>query len=388
MKMRLIAAALLLATILGLFGCAALPANDTGGASSEDPALLPGSELMDVSDETATSENLLNVAMLDENDRPIFQIVYNISASLRVQEQCETLAADIYNATGVTLPVVHSMEAQKTYEITVGEIARKETVDVIDGFELGENDFTVCVVGTRVLIYAETDHALVSAVLYFMDQIVYRSETKRIYGVEKDLSFTYQPSGEPTVTVEESEDNRYVNITLQDGAFATYVRLSYTGNKGWRIQTKYRKVEPFRDDGAAQILAYSLGEYKLGTEDERFYTEEIRGSKIGGVLRVRSEDGSRADISLDSENFNLRFYTSEGNLSQEITEITCNAGGSSITGTLNTGEAIFGTGERFNATNQRGNLIELFTKDIWSKNNACYMDACIKIFETINNRGD
>ncbi len=370
MRIRLIAAALLLATAFGLLGCSAVPAGDMADVL-EDPALLSGSGLLNTGDGEESAEELINVAALDEKDKPIFQIVYNISAGLRVQEQCETLAADIYNATGVTLPVVHSMEPQKTYEITVGEIARKETIDVIDGFELGDNDFTVCVVGTRVLIYAETDHALVSAVIYFMDELVQRSEIKRIYGVENDLDFTYRPSGAPTVSAEQSKDGHYVDVTLQDGAFSTYVRLSYTGNKGWRIQTKYRKVEPFRDDGAAQVLAYSLGEYKLGTEDERFYTEPLHTSIVGNVMRVRSDDNNRVDIALDV--FGLKFYTSENEFSSEITGITCNAGGSTITGTLNDGEAIFGTGERFNSTNQRGKQIEMFTKDIWSKDNACYM---------------
>ncbi len=372
MRIRLIAALLTLASVFGIFGCSAVPAGDMAEVL-EDSALLSGSGLLNTGNGEESAEDLINVAALDEDGQPLFQIVYNISAGLRVQDQCETLAADIYDATGVTLPVVHSMAPQKTYEITVGDIARRETIDVIDGFDLGDNDFTICVVGTRVLIYAETDHALVSAVIYFMDELVQRSELQGIYAVKNDLEITYRPSGTPTVTVQESEDSRYVNITLQDGVFATYVRLSYTGNKGWRIQTKYRETEAFRDDGAAQVLAYSLGEYKLGTEDARFYTEEIQSSKVGDVLSVSSKDGSRVEISLNSADFGLRFYTADGDLSAEITSITCNAGGSTITGTLNDGEAIFGTGERFNAANQRGKKIEMFTKDIWSKDNACYM---------------
>ena len=45
----------------------------------------------------------------------------------------------------------------------------------------------------------------------------------------------------------------------------------------------------------------------------------------------------------------------------------------SISGLLEDGEAVFGTGERFNTANQRGNKIDMFTNDIWSKANACYM---------------
>jgi len=372
-KTRLLALVLVLASALGLFGCAAIggPAQENGAAVPDNFIGANGDGLLSNTEEVP--ENLVNIAGVDGNEKPIFQIVYDLQASLRVQEQCETLAADIYEATGVTVPVVHSSLPQKTYEIMVGNVKRKATIEKMDELneKLEANDFAVCVVGTRVVIYAKNDAAMVSAMYYFMDQLVYRSEMQGIYGVKDDTDFIYHPSGEPTVKIEPSEDDRYVELVMQDGVFKAYVRLSYTGNKGWRIQTKHREAEAFRELGAAQQLAYSLGEYKPGVEDERFYTEKLTTSKVGDVLRVESDGSGYVEIT--TEPFGLKFYTKQGALSAEITDITCNAGGSSITGTLNEGEGVFGTGERFDATNQRGKKIEMWSTDFWSREDACYM---------------
>lgn len=185
MKNRWIAAVLVIATVFGLFGCAG-----TGTSVSEKigekNGFVSAKEGVSLSGEKAEDETLINVAKTDEEGKPLFQIVYDIGAGLRVKEQCEVLAADIYDVTGVDVPVVHSMEKQKPYEITVGAIARKETVEVIDNFSLADTDFAICTVGTRVLIYAETDQALISGMIFFMEQTVTRSASQGMYGLPDD----------------------------------------------------------------------------------------------------------------------------------------------------------------------------------------------------------
>ena len=257
---RCISVILTLASLTGLFGCACAQAPAHTRASEEiegfisadaDAALL-SSDL---------SKSNVNVAATDENGEALFQIVYDIGATLRVKEQCEALAADIYEETGVEVPVVHSMEKQKEYEITVGDIARSETIDVIDGFDLEDTDFVICTVGTRILIYAENDESLVSAVIFFTEQVVTRSALQFFYGIPSDYSFTYHPNDVPVLTLLESKDPRTVEFKLENGpSMYTYVRLSYTGNEGWRIQTKYSEQSEFRDTGASQLLAYTLGD--------------------------------------------------------------------------------------------------------------------------------
>jgi hypothetical protein len=341
MKLKLISLILLISTVFGLFGCTVTPIKQNEDA--EETALLSGSALLDVTSEKGENE-LLNLAATDENGDPVFQIVYEIGAELRVQEQCQALAADIYETTGVVVPVVHSSMPQKKYELTVGEVKRAETIDIIDGFELEDNDFVVRVIDTRILIYAEASQSLVSAVIYFMDQAVTKSAMQILYGIEKDYDYTYHPIENPPITVTGITDG-YVDFRLENGfSMYTYARLTYTGRSGWRLRTKYRESDAFREDGASQILAYSMGEYVLGTEDERFYTEAFASSQVGTVYTVTGPDGSRVEI--NTAVFKMGFFTPSGKLASTVTNLSHNAGGSSIAGVLEAGEAMFGTGER------------------------------------------
>jgi len=382
MKTRLIALVLVLASTLGLFGCAWMtePAEEVGAGVPE--GFIGANEDGFLNDESVNEENLINVAAVDSNEEALFQIVYNYGAGLRVEDQCQTLAADIYDATGVTVPVVHSSQQQKTYEIMVGDVARSETIGTIDVLRetLEETDFAICVIGTRVVIYATTDSSLTAGVIFFMDQLVKRSALQGIYGIEKDCYFVYHPNENPEIELLESADDRCVEFKMEIGpAMYTYVRLSYTGNQGWRIQTKYRATEDFRADGASQILAYSLGEYTLGTEDERFYLEDVNTSKTQSALTVTSEDGSRVEINLSE--FQMDFYAKDSKEpAATITNIAHNAGNSTIVGTLNEKEAIFGTGERFDRVNQRGNKLELFIKDMWLSVKAHYITVPLLCF--------
>jgi len=117
--------------------------------------------------------------------------------------------------------------------------------------------------------------------------------------------------------------------------------------------------------GAAQRLAYSLG------EEDPSLIEKVETVTTDTKCTVTAKDGSRVEI--DLVQFCMIFYTPSGEVAAEVTDISANALGSSIAGVLEADEAIFGTGERFNTANQRGNYIEMFTKDIWSKPEACYM---------------
>ena len=380
-KMRLIAFALILASTLGLFGCAwmATPVNDAEAIVPEN--FIGANEDGFLNNERLNGDSLVNIAEIDKNEKAIFQIVYKDGA-LRVEDQCRTLAADIYDATGVTVSVAHSNQPQKTYEILVGDVNRIETVDKVNELrdELADTDFAIYVIGTRIVIYAKSDAALTAGVIFFMDQLAQKSPLQGIYGIEKDCAFIYHPSETPGVELLESEDGRCVDLKLENGsALYTYVRLTYTGNHGWRIQTKYREADAFRADGASQILAYSLGEYALGTEDDRFHLESVATSKTQSTLIVTSEDGSRVEINLSK--FQMDFYAKDSaEPAATITNIAHNSGYSSIVGTLNDKEAVFGTGERFDKVNQRGEKLEMFIKDFWLSAKAHYITVPLLCF--------
>ena len=376
MKTKLIAVVLVLATVLGVCGCAAVAAPDVAeNVAAQDPNFISANKTL-LSEEDSDAD-LVNLAALDENEKPIYQIVYNARASLRVKEQCEALAASIADTTGVELSVRDSTKAKaQEYEIVVGECKRDvEMANKVESFDLEDSDFVICFAGSRLLIYAETDYALVSGMIYMIEIIAKKDPMKGLFGIEYGYEFKYHPAENPTV--EASADGEYyVNVTLNNGpAMNTYARISYTGGKGWRLQTKFSAKDEFKDAGAAQVLAYSMGEYQLGTEDDRFYKEKITTKQVGDVFVASHPEGG--EVKINTKSFRMDFYSAKGDLSASVTNLTHNAGGSSITGEFKDDgknkEAVFGTGERMNGANQRGNKIEMFTKDIWSRADACYM---------------
>ena len=368
MNFRWISIILLFATVFGLLGCTVpLPKEENDILQNEsfisaDKALLSAD----------TSEDLVNLASVDADDTPLFQIVYDAEAGLRVAEQCEALAASIGDATGVDVPVYDSLMPVGEYEIVVGKLKRDvATANKIEQYKLTDSDFVICFAGKKLIIYAETDYALVTAIIYLTEDLAVKDSMEGMYGIPADIEFQYHPSEKFTVNAS-TDGEYYLSFALINSpSTGTYGRISYTGNKGWRLQTKFREKEEYRDNGASQILAYSMGEYKLGTEDERFYKEKITVTKVGSTWIASHPEGG--EVHLNTETFRIDFYTSSKKLASTVNSISQNAGGSSIGGVLDANEAIFGTGERFDSSNQRGKKIEMFTKDIWSRTDACYM---------------
>ncbi|MBQ8309613.1 MAG: glycoside hydrolase family 31 protein [Clostridia bacterium] len=366
MKTRITVLVLMLSMLLGVFGCTVpetdLPEDVAVGA----PNFIGGnSDALDASEMAERPANLLDFAMTDENGTPMFQIVYKMDADILVRNACNRLADDIKEITGVSVPVVHSSAKQKTYEILIGDVSRIETIDVLDQYDFEESNFVIRAVDTRLIVYARNDQSTIMGLTFLTDMIAYRNEMAGEYGVAADVDYFYQPNEHPPVKLVDVSEN-YVEFALQNTeVMFTYARLSFTGNGGWRIQTKVREPDAYNDTGAAQRLAYSLG------EEDPSVLEEISALEAGETCTVTASDGSRVEINLSQ--FRMSFYTPDGGLAAEVTNLTTYDGGSSITGVLEEDEAIFGTGERFDDANQRGKYIEMFTKDIWSKANACYM---------------
>ncbi len=384
MKKRLLATLLLAATLFGTFGCAGVrgPLSEEAAAPSENENFIPAdrSEMLSAGD--AQSGKQINFGAKNEEGAPLYQIVYNIDSSQRVQDQCALLAEDIRDVTGVEIPVKHSAEStDNPYELMIGNVKRVETLEIIDGFsKLGENDFVIRVVDTRVLVYAVNDQALMAAMLFFMEQTVKKDGKAGTYEIAADTNYTYQHKETPDVSIIGADAKKeYFEFKLETGLeMYTYVRVSCTGNHGWRLQTKYREEQEYKNDGASQLLAYSMGEYELGTDDERFYREPFTVNETDSYCELTAPDQSR--LVIDKKAFKLNFYSPKnerfpnGKLVNTITNITHYAGGSTLTGLFQDDkEAVFGTGERMNNVNQRGKEIEMFTKDIWSLPNACYM---------------
>jgi alpha-glucosidase (family GH31 glycosyl hydrolase) len=366
MKKNWIAVMLLLATLVGVFGCGGAGIRDeVPTVSAESNFIGSKSDSLAGIEQGERPEVLLHFGMTDASGKAEFQIVYGSDASLLLKNECDSLANDIKSVTGVSVPVVHEIEKQKTYEILIGDAMRAETVDIINQYRLDETQFLIRAIDTRVIVYATSEQSVISGVRFLMDALVYKSEARGEYGLEKDYEFVYQPVEHPPITIL-GIDDQYVEFQLDNSsATATFARMSFTGNGGWRIQTKAARADEYNDFGAAQRLAYTMGE----ADPSRI--ENITALQEEKLLTVKADDGSCVKINL--EVFQMDFFAPSGELSSTVTNMTTYTGGSSIKGLLAKGEAIFGTGERFDSTNQRGKYIEMFSKDIWSQSNACYM---------------
>jgi len=101
MKIRAIALCLLMASLLGMFGCVAGDDPEWIDIAETQPDFITGnSETLNSDAAVVRPEKLLNFAAADKNGKALFQIVYDGSASIFVKNECERLADDIYSATG------------------------------------------------------------------------------------------------------------------------------------------------------------------------------------------------------------------------------------------------------------------------------------------------
>ncbi len=375
MKLKFIAAILLLATLLTAFaGCGPEIAETSGsgttttggngdgngGAAGDTGGNRPGNNTPE-----PIPDGYLELA---RDEKTNIQIVYPLNAPETIRVEVEAIASTINEIAGTDISVVHDSEARATdYEIRVG-YTKHATADILaftkEFSSFKEHDFVVTVRGKIVYIYGKTDASLKNALAYFQDKVLYTNVFYQYAGIKQDLEQIYIEKEVPDVKYTGADDN-YFYFTLNAGTLnESYARVSFTGNKAWRIQTKVRDTDAFNDIGASQRMALIMGETPYNVVEKITVTE-------GDHITATASDGSYVEFY--TEPFGLKFYTEEGKLAQHIKGLSTSAGGSSIQGDILPDEGIFGTGERFNSVNQRGEKIHMFTKDIWSQSNACYM---------------
>ncbi len=320
----------------------------------------------------ATEKIPENLLVLANEGTTKYSIIYPMSKQGWAPEYAEALSEALEEKTGVAIPVKHDSESgANEFEIRVGDVKgnRREVLEVYRslGGTIGDMDFTIKVVGNTIYLYGMSSQGVAAAVDYFINKVLTFGTTLRYAGVAKDVLTSYTKSENPGVTLSKN-DEHYVEFSLGAGLLVeTFCRLSYTGNGGWRLQAKTNASEPFNDFGAAQRLSYSLGE----PDPAKLYP--ITVTVEDGVATIREEGGSFVQLSTDA--FELNFFAPSGRLASTITDVYSNVGGCQIVGKLEDGEAVFGTGERFNTSNQRGKKISLVSRDIWSQASASYVSV-------------
>ena len=362
MKNRMITVLLILAMLMSaLVGCSPEAETTTAGTDAgEKPNETPSTP-------GDTNKDLVKIV---ENGETQYQIVYPIKDA-NAKAMAESLSKELASLIGVEIPVVHDSKGKASeYEIRVGDVkgGRLEVLDVYKGFgKVGDLDFAVKTVGNTVYVYGVALQGITAAVEYFLQKAVATDYVNKVLGVSKTLEKVFHKENNPPVSLT-GNDEHYVNFSLSAGTLQeTFCRLSYTGNNGWRVQTKANASVAFDDTGAAQRLAFFLG------EDDPSGLKTITTETSGDVLTVKTANEADGYVKINTKSFRMDFYTVSGKVAGTITDLFANAGGSYVKGELTDDEAIFGTGERFNTTNQRGKLIEMISRDIWSSDRSCYV---------------
>lgn len=356
MKIRLAAMALLLAVLLGLLGCAGDGTTEgTGSSNLGDPPSGP-----DASD---IPEGMIPIAIADQTE---FQLLYPMDERTAIMlERCQAFADGVALLTGAEIKIAHDSTPQRECEILVGTVSRTQAYEIVSANALEEQDFVIEVRDKKIYVVGGGEVATLKALDFLLESALWKSKEGGLLAIADDYKYVYRYGAAPTAQLGQVSETYAELAVRSDPLFTAYCRLTFTGNGGWRIQTKNAAEDSFDDIGAAQRLALSLGE----RAPDR--VEALTVTETEGVVYLTAPDGSRAEISLSP--FEINFYTPSGTVAATVTNVTSFAGGSSLEGKLIEGEAIFGTGERFNSVNQRGKFIEVFSEDLYGSHVSCYL---------------
>ena len=336
----------LLMLLMLLTGCAGPGSNGdpTGPASGTDAGEPP---------EPSGPEQLL----LAEDGESEFRIVLPLGASDLLEEAAQRIRSRIEETTGARLAIVDDSGSATDCEILIGEVSRMERLEVFSEQSLGQDDFAVAVRGQRIVIIGGSEAATIEAADYFLATSVLIDEGSRTAGIQPDYIHTMKAEENGAMTITELTDS-YAYFTVNPGSGAEVLcRLNYAGNHGWRLLTGSDDGS-FEETGASQQLSLFLGEDPVQTVEPISCEETAQGAVL------RAGDGSR--VELTCEPFGISCYSPSGRLVISVTDVRAGATGSGISGLLEPQEAVFGTGERFNGANQRGNKIELYALDQWN----------------------
>ena len=158
----------------------------------------------------------------------------------------------------------------------------------------------------------------------------------------------------------------------------TLFRLTWEGVNGWRLQASALNDGSFCDVGASQSLSLYMGERIGGAP------QSLEMSADEDRVTVRAHDGTAASLFLKGD-FALAFLDASGRELSRICALSLKDGGVTVKGTLSDNEGVFGGGERFDAINKRGSVMDLYTSDGWNRSDTSYL--VIPLFLTTRGAG-
>jgi len=159
------------------------------------------------------------------------------------------------------------------------------------------------------------------------------------------------------VSVESKANCVRWTATGEDGSSRT-LRLSRPLPNGWRLQMA-GPDGAFDDLGAAQQLARELRE-RLDVRPEQLVMTETGA----GAWRITSP-GCESSVVLAADPMRIGFCGVDRRPRTELEEVALDDGALRIAGSLRRHSRLFGTGQRFNAVDQRGRTVTLWAEDRW-----------------------
>ncbi len=305
--------------------------------------------------------------ILAQNGLALATVVYAPDTIQAIKNAGGRLIEAVTEVTGATLPVAEapSGDADKV-EILVGDVDCEEVRAVKAEGALSENEYIIKTVGNKIVILGGMPADLFRALDIFYQRVMGANPTYATAYCDPDVSYlrdndTVYPAVELV-----SKEETLLTFTVAPGTEQeTFARLSYTGNKGWRIQTKRTLSEDFDDIGASQYLSKTLGEEPVLVRETLSYKEEAHR------LVVTEAGGTQVILNLNT--FGILILNAKGVIAHEVTELYSDYQVSRIQTKLDATEAIFGSGSRATAANQRGRRLSLYTADLWDKEGQCYV---------------
>ncbi len=317
----------------------------------------------------STKENLFNYSSSSILEKfslaTKLNVQYSIVCASGLSSSCEVLNNYISSKCGQTFTVLSQSASLSAFEIIVGDISCQAVNQVKGEVTLSSGDFIIRLVGNKIVILGYDDIATAKAIEYFATKVISADKEGTVY-LASDFDFYFDSNNTQQVTITKAT-NEFLYFSIDAGSVnETYVRLCYTGNKGWRIQTKSRFSDDYDDMGGAQRIVDSLGEKLV------LNLANILITKSANSVRI-TECNNNTYVVIKLNTFALNLYTSSGKLSNKITSLVNNDTQSVISTSLLSGEAIFGGASRAVSSNHRGRVLDMYTYDLWDKENQCYL---------------
>lgn len=251
---------------------AASSSNASSETSSDTSTVLPGFDISSVNFSTD------DVSFLDTDKSSVYTVVSNGESPY--SEVADTLAKSMKKTLGVNVKSVKDTDKDGTdaYEILVGSSNRSETQAarcyLLEAGTARMNDFLIATIGKKIVITANSDQALSSAVDFFLNNIVSKDIVK---GGINYISKT---------------DSDAVNYTVNGAALGKFnvVRPHY--NSSYLTQVEMEKL----CDTALIGGKYNIGIVEDMYVDEGIYEIIVGNNNREGVEEITDHDEYRITV--------------------------------------------------------------------------------------------